>query len=242
MRTEIDAAFIGDSHGMIVQSAADQNGIFFRLPITAASATFAHARFVENTNDQPEFIVDPERLDPERHPATKIKHREHKASLMAKSFRDLFDAPLPVFANLGTTARPFVQRFTRLQQDSGQPAYSFSRKLVKRAAQEFFTDFRAQYAEIAKYCPDITCFYGPTRFTPETRDLWLTYDDAISTELKSLGIKMMDLRGDLGDETLMLRPEYHAENPEDPVHANAAWGMAVIDAIQRNLATRDSKT
>ena len=231
MPTQINAAFVGDSHGMIIQAAAADAGITFKHPITAASAMFAESRFAPDDAGKPTFQPAAGRIDPEVHAANKIAQRLKKAHTLTGAFQSLFANPVHVFANIGTTARTLVQRIVTSQKSNGQTGQAMSIKLAKRAAKEFFQDFRQQYAEIALHCPEVIFFYGPTRFTPETRDLWLAYDEAIAAEIAEIAVDMLDLRSTLGDDDLLLLPEYYPE-PDDDVHANAKWGMDVMTAIQ----------
>jgi len=233
MPTVIKAAFVGDSHGMIVQSAAAENGITFQAPITAASAIFAQAKFVREEGDTAaDFQMAADRVDLERHSAAKVKHRINKAKAMTAAFQAVFEDPLPVFMNIGTSARPFALKMAAASKNA-----PMSRKLMKIAAQEYFADFRAQYAQIVTHCPEVICFYSPTRFTAETRDIWLAYDDMVAAEMGDLGVEMLDLRAELGDDDLLLREEFYPTPEDDGVHAGHAWGMAVTEAIQRRLKT-----
>lgn len=234
MPTKIEAAFIGDSHGMIVQAAATDNQITFRHTITSASAMFGGSTLSASPDGTLLLNLAANRIDPEVHSAEKVKQRLKKAKDLARGLENLFEEPVPVYSMVGATARTFALRI--VTANSGQ---KMSRKLAKHAAKEFFTDFRQQYSEIAKHCSEMHVIYGPTRFTPETHDLWLAYDEAISEELAEIGVNTLDLRADLGDETLLLRPEYYPD-PDDFVHANAAWGLAVAQAINQHVNQQTS--
>jgi hypothetical protein len=233
MPTVINAAFIGDSHGMIVHAAAAKNEMTFQTEITSASATFRHAYFDTDETGALKFLMEAGRVDPERHTAAKVNYRINKANIMSASFQSLFNAPLPIFSNIGMSARPFALQMT------AQKNASLSRKMMKMAVHEYFSDFHAQYVEITKHCPKVACFYSPTRFTDITCDAWKIYDEVVATSLGDLGVDILDLRAVLGDKNLLLQPEYYPTPEDDGVHANDAWGMKIIDAIQTHEYLQD---
>jgi hypothetical protein len=236
MPTVIEAALIGDSHTRAIETAADERDITFRRPITAASPMFLNARFETRDDGQIAFIPDAHHFDTTAHPEKKVQNKTAKTRKLSASFNGLFETPLPVFINIGTTAHTFVTRIIAAQDAANLKNAFVSRNLATKAAHEYFSNYKAFYTVITQHCPDVTCFYGPTRFTARTQDLWLSYDEAIASDLTELGVKILDLRADLGDATLALRPEYHVDNAEDQVHANAKWGHAILDAIQSQLA------
>jgi len=235
MPTVIEAALIGDSHTRAIEAAATARDITFRRPITAASPMFLNARFETGSDGHIAFVPDAHHFDTTAHPENKVQNKTAKTRKLSASFNGLFADPLPVFINIGTTAHTFVTRITSAQDAANLKNAFTSPKLANRAAREYFQTYRNFYAVIAQHCPDVTCFYGPTRFTPRTQDLWLAYDAAIASDLTDLGVKILDLRADLGDTTLALRPEYHVDNADDQVHPNTNWGHAIVDAIQSQL-------
>ena len=232
MPTVIDAALIGDSHCRAIEAAAEAQGVTFRHTITGASPLFLHAAFTTAEDGDLAFSPAPSHFDPATQPEKAITNKRAKTRKLTQGFRALFAEPVPVFITIGTGAHAFVSRITTAQDSARLTDPFVSSRLARKAASEFFADYRALYQVIAQACPQVACLYAPTRFTDRTRDLWLTYDDNLEHEMLELGVEILDMRRTLGDDTLHLRPEYHVDNPDDQVHANPAWGAAVLDAIR----------
>lgn len=232
MPTVIEAALIGDSHCRAIEAAAVAQDVTFRHTITGASPLFLHAAFTTGDDDQLAFTPAPSHFDPATQPEKTITNKIAKTRKLTQGFRALFANPVPVFITIGTGAHAFASRIVTAQDSARLTDPFVSRGLARRAAGEFFTNYRALYQVIADHCPQIACLYAPTRFTDRTRDLWLAYDDNLASEMADIGIEMLDLRSSLGDDSLHLRPEYRVDNPDDQVHANPVWGAAVLDAIR----------
>lgn len=236
MTTMIEAVFVGDSHGMIMQSAAAEDGLRFRHPITAASAMFAGSTLTLDDQDQAVFQIDPGRTDAARIAPEKAAHRLHKGKAIEQLFRKGFATGLPLYSNIGMTARTFVLRIATAAKANGEDPSAMSAKLARMAASEFFQPYADIYATMARQAPKVVAVYGPTRFDEATRNLWLAYDDAVRRMLEERGVEVLDLRAQLGDDQLLLRPEFHGD-PDDGVHGGKHWGATVVRAIADHVAT-----
>lgn len=236
MTTTIKAVFIGDSHGMIMQSAAAAAGIRFEYPITAASAMFGGATLTLDDSGQAKFEIAQTRLDPARVAAEKATHRLHKAASIENRFRTAFGTGLPFYSNIGMTARNFVLGIVSAAKANGEDASNMSGKVMRLAATEYFTPFANMYETMTSQASKVVAVFGPTRFEESNRRLWMAYDDVASLMLQERGVEVLDLRQTLGDSDLLLRPEYHGD-PDDGVHGGDHWGLTVVRAIEAHLAT-----
>lgn len=236
MKTVIEAAFVGDSHGTTVQVAGERNDIVFRYPITAASAMYVGSSLIDDAQGNITFQLQPFRLNEERNGVDRAKHRAHKASQLGNRFKKAFDSSLPIYSNIGMTARNFVLGTMSAARANGQDAATMSTKIAKASAADFFHGYADLYRFMLARSPRVTAFYGPTRFDPETKHIWMAYDEVVRQTLTGLGVEVIDLRAQFGDEQLQLRPEFGKEPEDDGVHANDAWGLQILDAIQNHLA------
>lgn len=238
MTTVIEAAFVGDSHGAIVEQAGRDAGIVFRAPITAASAMFLGSSFVSDEKGGIAFRIDQARLDDARVDPQRAKHRLHKSQLLSSRFQSAFSAGLPAYSNIGMTARNFVLGLAAAAKANRQDAGDISGKIARLAAQDYFRGYRDFYAMMLTAVPTVTCVFGPTRFPAALSRIWMAYDDVVVDTMQTLGIEIIDLRAELGDETLQLRPEFGKEPVDDGVHGNALWGRAVVNGIAAHAASR----
>jgi len=233
----IDAVFVGDSHGIIMQTAAETADIRFSHPITAASAMFAGSSLSTDDTGKVEFQIDQLRLTRQEIDEKKAKHRQTKAKKITNSFRAAFDSGLPVYANIGMTARTFVSGVAHAAKANKEDISLISKKLARLSAKSFFTEYAAFYKELRERSPSVTVVFGPTRFVEQNKTLWLAYDEMVVKTMEELDIEVLDLRAELGDENMLLRSEYYKE-PDDQVHGNDVWGLAVIDKIIAHHSAR----
>jgi hypothetical protein len=236
MKTVIEAVFVGDSHGTAIQVAGERNDIVFQCPITAASAMYAGSKLVDDGVGNIIFEVQPYRLDEARIGVERVKHRAHKASQLGTRFRQAFDSQLPVYSTIGMTARNFVLGIVSAAAANGQDAANISTKIAKAAAEDFFSSHKEFYEFIVARAPKVVAFYGPTRFEANMRHIWMAYDNVVRDTLTGLGVELIDLRAEFGDEQLQLRPEFGREPIDDGVHGNDAWGLRILEVIQQHMA------
>ncbi|RJE81721.1 hypothetical protein [Paracoccus sp. JM45] len=242
MKTVIDAAFVGDSHGTTIQVAGERNEIVFQCPITAASAMYVGSTLADDGEGNITFEMQPFRLDEERNGVARAKHRAHKASQLGTAFKKAFNSNLPVYSNIGMTARNFVLGIVSAANANGQDPANISTKIARAAAEDFFSGYAEFYKFMQARAPRVTAFYGPTRFDPALRHIWMAYDDVVRDTLKGLGVALIDLRAEFGDEQLQLQPQFGREPFDDGVHANDAWGLRILEVIQQDIAEKSAET
>ncbi|WP_146612622.1 hypothetical protein [Paracoccus sediminilitoris] len=239
MTTEIDAIFVGDSHGMIMQSAAAAHGIKFKYPVTAASATFGGATMRKSENGGVVFEIAASRLDPDRVKPEKISHRLQKANSIRQKLSVAFKTGLPIYSNIGMTARNFVLGIVTAAKANGEDPSLLSKKMMRLAAEEYFQQFVSQYDTMKASSPRVTAVFGPTRFEHSSRALWMSYDDTAARMLRERNIDILDLRGDFGNEDLLLREEFYGQ-PDDGVHGNDHWGLMTVRKIAEHCQRASS--
>jgi len=232
----IEAALIGDSHCRAIEAAAEERDITFRQTITAASPMFQHAQLIAEGDGQVTFKPSDSHFDPETQNEKTINNKLGKTRKLTNAFRQLFANPLPVFINVGTGPHAFVSRIIAAQEAANLTNPFVSEQLARRAAAEFFAEYRAFYKVVAYYCPDITCLHAPTRFNERSKNLWLAYDEQIASEMAALDTEVLDIRRAVGSDDLSLRPEYYVSNVDDQVHANTKWGAEIVSVIQSQVS------
>ncbi|MDN5567770.1 MAG: hypothetical protein L0G27_03300 [Paracoccus sp. (in: a-proteobacteria)] len=241
MKTVIDAAFVGDSHGVIMIKSAEAAQLEFKRAITAAAPNFIGAEFSEAEDGSVHFQISQFRKDDQFFGEERTQRFARKAAKLDVLFRQTFNLRLPIYANVGMTAVHFVRDLTAAAQANGQDAALMSAKIARAAAQDYVDGYLQFYATLAKMAPKVVCLFGPTRFQPEHRHIWMAYDDVMSAGLTGLGIAILDLRQQFGDDQLLLDRRYYKDPGDDLVHANADWGLESVQAIQTHMAASMSE-
>lgn len=234
MPTVIRAVFVGDSHGIIMRSAAENAGITFEHSITSASAMFLGSTLTLQDDNHLRFAIAEFRLDTSRVAPETVAHRLHKASFIEQQFQSAFDTGLPVYSNIGMTARNFVLGIATAAKANGEDVSTISAKMLRIAAREHFEPYAAMYETMVQKAPRVIAVFGPTRFNEDTKALWMGYDDVAISMLKERGVEVLDLRQAMGDDHMLLRSKFYGD-PDDGVHGGDAWGLAVVHAIQEHL-------
>lgn len=240
MKTVIDAALVGDSHASIMIKSGEDAGLQFKCPIAAAAPNFVGAGFVTDENGDVRFKISEFRKDEAFFGTEKTERFARKAAKLDVMFRDAFKRKLPVYANVGMTAVHFVNDLMVAAEANGQDGTLLSAKIARATAEDYIVDYIRFYETLVRQAPSVTCVFGPTRFRPESRHIWIAYDEVICTRLSQIGVRILDLRHHFGNEQLLLDPRYYKDSGDDFVHANAKWGLEMVQEIQDDLSRRTS--
>lgn len=235
MKTVIEAALVGDSHAAIMINSAEDVGLQFKCPIAAAAPNFVGAGFVTDENGDVHFRISEFRKDEAFFGAEKTERFARKAAKLDVMFRHAFNWKLPIYANVGMTAVHFVGDLMAAAEANGQDGALISAKIARAAAKDYIADYLRFYETLVKHAPSVTCFFGPTRFRPENRHIWMAYDEVICADLTRIGVRILDLRREFGDEQLLLDPRYYKDPGDDFVHGNDKWGLDMVQAIRDDL-------
>ncbi|RJE81580.1 hypothetical protein [Paracoccus sp. JM45] len=235
----LEAAIIGDSHAKVIALAAEESGILFRKVMTASFQNYVDATLEYSAADGLKFQMSEfNRQKDLRADETKNNRVAHRAKNLTTTLNQIVNLKLPVYVNVGMTAVYFVRSLIVAAKENGQDPGLISRKVAQAAAEEHFESYARFYESLVQHVPDVTCFYGPTRFTPDMRHVWLAYDDVAAKRLSQIGIEIIDLRAKLGDDGLLLDPRYYRTTDDDQVHGNADWGLSVINGIQQDFLSK----
>lgn len=134
-----------------------------------------------------------------------------------------FALGLPMYTTLGLSGHLFMRGLT--EADHTSPAR------ITAQAGAHFAPYLAMYHLLAQRVCGVTAIFAPTRFDTTTRGAWMIFDDVAAAQLAQAGVRILDLRDRLNDQTGCLRPEFAAPDPKDRFHAGIAWGGVVFDAI-----------
>lgn len=236
MKTVIEAALVGDSHAAIMINSAEDAGLQFKCPIAAASPNFVGAGFITDAEGGVHFRISEFRRDEAFFGSEKTERFARKAAKLDVLFRLAFNWKLPVYANVGMTAVHFVNDLMAAAEANGQDGALISAKIARATAEDYIADYLHFYETLVRHAPSVTCFFGPTRFRPENRHIWMAYDQVMAGHLADMGIRILDLRSAFGGDDLLLDRRYHKESGDDLVHANDQWGLEVVQAIRKDLA------
>lgn len=235
MTTVIDAALVGDSHASVMIKSGEAAGLEFKRAIAAASPNFVGAEFVTGQDGRVDFQLSQLRRDDGFYGADRTERFARKAAKLNVLFRQAFALKLPIYANVGMTAIHFVRDIMTAAQANGQDGTLISAKIARATAEDYIADYLRFYQTLVRMAPSVTCVFGPTRFLPENRHIWMAYDGVISERLTGMGIRILDLRGRFGDDRMLLDPRYYKSPNDDLVHANDQWGLEMIEAIRQDM-------
>ncbi|WP_378946201.1 hypothetical protein [Paracoccus sp. R86501] len=236
MKTVIEAALVGDSHASVMIKSGEAKGLEFKRAIAAAAPNFIGAEFTTDDDGKTRFQISQQRRDDTVFGADRTERFARKAAKLDVLFRQAFDLNLPIYANVGMTAIHFVRDVTTAAQANGQDGTLISARIARAAAEDYIAGYLRFYRTLVHKAPMVTCVFGPTRFLPENRHIWMAHDRVISEHLTGMGIRILDLREQFGDDQLLLDRRYYKDPGDDLVHANDQWGLEVIEAIRTDLA------
>ncbi|WP_108503140.1 hypothetical protein [Paracoccus indicus] len=236
MKTVIEAALVGDSHASVMIKSGEARGLEFRRAIAAAAPNFIGAEFTTAQDGRTRFQISSLRQDEALFGAERTERFARKAAKLDVLFRQAFDLRLPIYANVGMTAIHFVRDLTTAAQANGQDGTLISARIARAAARDYIAGYLRFYGTLVRMAPQVTCVFGPTRFLPENRHIWMAYDQVMAGHLADMGIRILDLRSAFGGDDLLLDRRYYKDPGDDLVHANDRWGLEVVQAIRKDLA------
>lgn len=154
----IEAVFVGG----IIQSMAAQ-GLTFRHPMTAASATFGGSRLLSDAEGRISSEISQTWTDTSRVTPEKAVHRLHKALMIERRFQSALETGLPVRSNIWMAARNSVMVALTAARANGKDATTMSGKLLLMAAAEYFEQYAAPYRTMVSRAPKVVAVFGPFR-------------------------------------------------------------------------------
>ncbi len=234
MMTVIDATLLGDSHAMVIDAAAAHSERTFQHRFLEPFATYIGAKLVRNNSGQVDWVFGDAVKDFGDKAAERLRRKNEKAGSLSRRMEKVVASGLPVYSTLGVTAFAFVRSMAAAARKNREDVSLIQAKIARAAAARHFDDYAEFYQSLRDLGLSVTCTFPPTRFTPETRKIWMAYDQVVAERLELMGIDMIDMRADVGGEDLLLNPIYNAEDPEDTVHANELWGSKMLEGILKH--------
>lgn len=230
--TLISAAFVGDSHGVVVIQAARARNFSFRRVIRATAPVYVNARLHEQGDGSVRFETKHNRINEDfanSEKYTKSKREENLSVYFNRAIKENLD----FYSTVGMATFRFVRYINAISSNDDGNTAPITRKILKMAAYEHFDQYVGFYQDLISRAPRVTCIFGPTRYTPENRDIWMAYEDAAQDRLQEIGVEVLDLRARFGDGDLLLSNRY-IKDDDDTVHANLTWGAEVFEEIKKH--------
>lgn len=215
--TRIDAVLFGDAHAATINAACEAKGHRFAATVTTAAENYVGASLSIGDDGAPVLRPGSAASDIRSHKVAK------RAAKVSAGLNRAFAMGLPMYTTLGLSGHLFMRCLT--EADHTSPAR------ITAQAGAHFAPYLAMYRLLAQRVCLVTAIFAPTRFDTTTRDAWMIFDDVAAAQLAQAGVRILDLRDMLNDQTGCLRPEFAAPDPKDRVHAGIAWGGVVFDAI-----------
>ncbi|MDO5648009.1 hypothetical protein [Paracoccus sp. (in: a-proteobacteria)] len=223
-----------------MSDAAFRHNICFEMLECRASPVFLNASLEYDPGGLHVFNISPEYLDAGTYGEHKVRKRINRQGIITKAIRKASATRLPVYTNIGMTATHFSRQLAVAASANGEDPSLLSSRSIKAAAQEYTRKYADFYSSLVRMFPCVVAFYGPTRFEDHTKKAWLIYDDVMRRIMDELGVHLIDLREQLGQDGLLLAPEYNKEPDDDGVHANDSWGLFVANKIVEDIRRRES--
>lgn len=235
MKETVEAAFVGDSHGVTIIQGGEAQGFKFRCAIRAAAPNFVNSRLFVKENGLSEFVMpETSRVKPNLSYEDQLSERQARAKRMSIQFNQAFERGIPFYSTVGTATFRFIRYVEALAHEDGVEIFSIPKKLLTIAANEHANQYTGFYEDLLKKSPKVTVVFGPTRYNDANHDAWLIYEDVIADRLNQIGVNVLDVRRKFGAETLAIRNDF-LKKDDDGVHANLEWGIGVFNEIKKNF-------
>ncbi|WP_378942427.1 hypothetical protein [Paracoccus sp. R86501] len=222
-RAYLEASVIGDSHAMSVWKHLAP-AIVFRHSMTAPAKHFDGQFYA--TDDGGLHISSA--LIHEAFPRADadviqvmVKARER----LDGQLQTILAAGLPVVSSLGAASYRFARKVQSADPNNGA---LFSRKILRAAAHDYVETFVGFHEQLLRHVPSVSFLLGACRYPDNQKDAWLAYDQVMADRLSAIGVTVIDVRAETGDDQLRLLPEYQAQ---DVLHGNDRWCQAVAERI-----------
>ncbi|WP_108503553.1 hypothetical protein [Paracoccus indicus] len=222
-RAYLEASVIGDSHAMSVWKHLAP-AIVFRHSMTAPAKHF-DGQFYTAEKGGLHITSAMIREAFPRADADVIQVMVKARERLDAQLQTILAAGLPVVSSLGAASYRFARRVQSADPDNGA---LFSRKILRAAAGDYVETFVGFHEELLRHVPAVSFLLGACRYPDNQKDAWLAYDQVMIDRLSAIGVRIIDVRAQTGDDQLRLLPEYQAQ---DVLHGNDQWCQIVAERI-----------
>ena len=145
------------------------------------------------------------------------------------SCEDLLDASKPILSTLGFNTQRIGRELHAYLREQGITIDNLSDAVLDQGLEDYKAGPLAYYREAIRRGARVYATYSPQRFPDSYFETAMRLESLFAAKLSALGVTMIAVRAEPTDAQGRLLPELATDREGDQTHANADWGMHVLD-------------